>query len=208
VVVFVSDHGALGRSTLRKPLRGAKADLYEGALRVPFIVSRPGMIPPGDRGGVAFGADLVPTLLELTGAGAAGALDGVSLGRSLREGVPAGEGRDELCWHFPHYHHLGVGPCGAIRVGPWKLVEWFERTIGGAMDGPPCELFHLDRDPGETQDVASVHPGPRDELLGRLRAWRQRVGAQEMTLNPRFDPAAAGTGAPPPPGDPAHPFGP
>lgn len=208
VVVFVSDHGALGRSTVRKPLRGAKADLYEGALRVPCIVSLPGVIPPGERGGVAFGTDLVPTLLELAGARVPDGLDGVSLVRSLREGTAAGEGREELCWHFPHYHHLGLAPGGAIRAGPWKLLEWYERTIGGAGDGPACELFHLGQDPGETRDVSALHPGLCAELRGRLRAWRRRVGAQEMTRNPDFDPGAPGTTAPPPPGDPAHPFGP
>lgn len=207
VVVFVSDHGALGRSAVRKPLRGAKADLYEGAIRVPLIVSRPGVIRPGDRGGVAFGTDLVPTLLELTGTDAEGNFDGVSLARSLREGGDAGEGREELCWHFPHYHHLGLAPCGAIRVGPWKLVEWFDRTVGGAGDGPPWELFHLEQDPGESRDLAADHPERCAALLGRLRAWRERVGAQEMTRNPQFDPAAAFVAAPPPPGDPANPFG-
>jgi arylsulfatase A-like enzyme len=207
VVAFVSDHGALGHSGVRKPLRGAKADLYEGGIRVPFILSLPGVIQPGDRGGVAFGTDLVPTLLELTGTGAAAEFDGVSLTRSLREGGAAGEGREELCWHFPHYHHLGLAPCGAIRVGPWKLVEWFDRTIGEAVDGPPWELFHLEEDPGETRDLSADYPDRCAALLQRLRAWRKRVGAQEMTPNPRFDPAAAVATAPPPPGDPVNPFG-
>lgn len=209
LVVFVTDHGALGRSSVRKPLRGAKADLYEGAIRIPLIVSRPGTIAPGTRGGIAFGTDLVPTLLALAGAGgrAADGLDGVSLEASLREGRDAGEGREELCWHFPHYHHLGLAPCGAIRVGPWKLVEWFDRTIGGATDGPACELFHLERDPQELDNLAAAHPERCADLLARLRAWRRRVGAQEMALNPRFDPSRDANAAPPPPGDPANPFG-
>jgi arylsulfatase A-like enzyme len=86
-------------------------------------------------------------------------------------------------------------------------VEWFDRTIGGAGDGPPWELFYLEQDPGETRDLSADHPERCAALLQRLRAWRTRVGAQEMTPNPRFDPAAAVATAPPPPGDPANPFG-
>lgn len=207
LVVFVTDHGAFGRSSERKPLRGAKADLFEAGIRVPLIVAQPGVVAPGERNGIAFGPDLVPTLLEYGGIAQRRGLDGESLLPVLRDAQQALRERDELCWHFPHYHHLGLAPCGAIRAGKWKLVEWYERTIGDANDGPPCELFDLESDPGEERNLASAHPEKCAELLGRLRAWRVRVGAQEMVRNPMFDPTRGINSAPPPPGDPVNPYG-
>lgn len=208
LVVFVSDHGAFGRSSERKPLRGAKADLFEGGIRVPLIFSRPGAVAPGLRPGPAFGPDLVPTLREHCGLGPPAATDGLSLDPCLRDATHTPPPRAELCWHFPHYHHLGLAPCGAIRAGRWKLVEWFDRTLGGAADGPPCELFDLETDPGEERDLSATRPDLCAQLLARLRAWRGQVGAQEMVRNPHFNPAAAAgsAAAPPPPGDPGNPF--
>ncbi len=207
IVVFTSDHGAFGRSDERKPLRGAKADLYEGGIRVPLIIRRPGAPAGGTEISVpVFGADLLPTLLELAGLEIPGGLDGRSLCPLLHH--PGGPPPQEaLFWHFPHYHHLGYAPCGAIRVGRWKLIEWFEQTVAGANSGTPFELYDLSADPGETADLASREPARCARMLGRLRAWRREVGAQEMAPNPRFDAALGASRAAPPPGDPVNPYG-
>ena len=206
LVVFTSDHGAFGRSAERKPLRGAKADLYEGGIRVPLLVRWPDRIPPGERGGNIFGTDLLPTLMHLTGRTAPEFLDGVSWQAQLIDPRVTAPGRP-LFWHFPHYHHLGPGPCGAMRAGRFKLIEWFERTIGGSDDGPPWELFDLESDPGETRNLAAIEQALCRKLAGQLAAWRRAVGAQEMTRNARFDPAASEQLAAPPPGDPGNPYG-
>jgi uncharacterized sulfatase len=207
LIVFTTDHGALGRSAQRKPLRGAKADLYEGGVRVPLVYRWTGHLVPGERAGPVFGTDLFPTLLEFCSVPVPGALDGISLKPVLEQAVAAPADRGELCWHFPHYHHLGLAPCGAIRSGRWKLIEWFERTIGGANDGPAYELFDLEADVGETTNLADREPARRDELVRRLREWRGMVGAQEMMPNPRYNPDRLASAAPPPPGDAANPFG-
>jgi arylsulfatase A len=207
LVVFTADHGAFGRSAERKPLRGAKADLFEAGVRVPLLYSWPGRIEPGERMEPVFGTDLPPTLLDLCGLAADGPYDGVSLLPTLSHPAVAPPKRDQLCWHFPHYHHLGLAPCGSIRVGRWKLVEWFERTIGGNGDGPPCELFNLEDDPGEARNLADEEPQRCAELLARLRRWRQDIGAQEMSLNLNYRPEDSANAAPPPPGDPENPFG-
>lgn len=206
VVIVTSDHGAFGRCDERKPLRGSKANLYEGGIRVPMLIRRSG----GTAGSVVeapvCGADLLPTLLELTGRDIPSGLDGRSLMPLLRE--PAGPSPHEaLHWHFPHYHHLGCAPSGAIRVGRWKLIEWFERSLGGAP-GAPVELYDLETDPGEAGDLAAREPARCTDLLDRLRVWRREVGAQEMTPNPHFDPARGGQTAGPPPGDPGNPYSP
>lgn len=190
LVVFTADHGAFGASEQRKPLRGAKADLYEGGLRVPLLLRWPEKIAAGAvRDQVVSGADLFPTLLAVAGAAVGAAGDGCDLWPAIRDGHHRFE-REELCWHYPHYHHLGLAPAAAIRVGDFKLIEWFESALGaGGAKGPACELFDLSADPGESCDLAAAQPARRDALLRRLREWRQAVGAQEMQLNPRYDPA-------------------
>lgn len=206
IVVFTADHGAFGSSEDRKPLRGAKADLYEAGVRVPLLVRWSGRIAPGVCTAPVFGTDLYPTLLDLADLPARPGLDGVSLRQPLAR--PSGAAvHEELCWHFPHYHHLGLAPSGAIRVGRHKLVEWFEGSIGHAAGVAPFELYDLDADPGEHHDLAADVPEVRADLAARLAAWRRRVGAQEMTLNPNYDPTLGPGKAAPPPGDPGNPYG-
>ncbi len=207
ILLFTSDHGAFGRSDERKPLRGAKADLYEGGIRVPLLLRLPGASFEGrvTRSPV-FGTDILPTLLDLAGLPRPVMTDGRSLVPLL--GNPdAPSPHEELFWHFPHYHHLGRAPCGAIRAGRWKLIEWFERTVGGDRTTAPIELFDLEADAGESINLAAREPTRATALLERLRAWRKEVGAQEMVQNPAFDPMRGGQRAAPPPGDAVNPYG-
>ena len=99
--------------------------------------------------------------------------DGVSLVPLLKGGkLP----RARLFWHYPHYGNQGGAPCGAIRDGDWKLIEWFE-------DGR-LELFNLRRDLSETKNLAAKYPDKVKELHARLMAWRKDVGALLPTPNP------------------------
>jgi arylsulfatase A-like enzyme len=199
LVVFTADHGAFAPSERRKPLRGAKADLYEGGLRVPLLLRWPGNIAPGAvREQVVSGADLFPTLLAAAGVPVPGSLDGVDLWPVIRD-QPGALPREELCWHYPHYHHLGLGPAGAIRAGDFKLIEWFEPALraGPFHHRHPLELYDLSADPGESRDLAASEPARAAALLERLHAWRRSVGAQEMRINPAYDPAAPTALAPP-----------
>ncbi|MST93680.1 MAG: hypothetical protein EXS33_00140 [Pedosphaera sp.] len=205
LVVFTTDHGAFGRSATRKPLRGAKADVYEGGVRVPLIYRWPGRLMPGERAGPVIGTDLFPTLLDFCGVRIPAKLDGLSLKAALevpQHPVPA---RNEFCWQYPHYHHLGLAPSGAIRAGNWKLIEWFERTIGDVNDGPPMSSTTWNRIP---PSPATWRNSNRccAELARRLQECRHGVGAQEMTSNLHYNPADLPHVAPPPPGDLANPF--
>ena len=182
LVVFTADHGPMAPSDAGKPLRGAKADLYEGGLRVPLLLRWPGRIPAGAvRDTPVSGADLFPTLLAAAGAPAT-EVDGEDLWPAI-EGHLAQPVHAALHWHYPHYHHLGRGPCGAILRGDYKLIEWF----GPA---PRTELFNLAADPGEQHDLATAEPARTAALLTALRSWRRYIGAQEMAPNPAYNPAA------------------
>lgn len=189
VVVFFSDNGDLyGREGL-KPLYGAKADLYEGGIRMPLIVRWPGVVKPGSESDAMMcSIDFFPTFAEMAGVAVNDArVDGVSILPALED--VTGMRRDALYWHYPHYHTLGIGPSGAIREGRYKLIEWFEKSIDGPQTEGALELFDLENDPGERHNLVSEMPEKTLELYEKLRAWRKSVSAQEMVRNPDYDEA-------------------
>jgi arylsulfatase A len=190
IVVFLSDNGGLSTltrggttaPTSNRPLRAGKGWLYEGGIRAPLIMRWPGVTEPG---GVidtpAITNDLFPTLLEMAEVPLTLSFygDGVSLVPLLRrEGTPT---RENLYWHFPHYHGSGSTPSGAIRAGDYKLIEWFE-------DGR-LELYNLAEDVGETDDLAARMPEKVEQLSEMLRTWRASVDARMPVPNPNWRPA-------------------
>ena len=191
LVIFFSDNGGHSGATSNHPLRGAKGMLYEGGIREPLLIKWPGVTQPGTRTDeVVMGIDLYPTLLEISGATRPQQpLDGLSLVPLLRD--PAARlKRDAVFWHFPAYLQ-GKGdpgggpfrttPAGAIRQGPWKLIEWFET---GRL-----ELYHLDNDRSERVNLAESQPQRLASLHDRLKAWREQIEAPvPSTPNPRYQP--------------------
>jgi arylsulfatase A-like enzyme len=187
IVIFTSDNGGLstaeGHPTSNLPLRAGKGWPYEGGVRVPFIISAPGIANPGTACDTpVVSTDFYPTLLELAGLPLRPELhqDGVSLVPLLKGGTLPSR---DLFWHYPHYANQGGGPCGAIRAGDWKLIEWYE-------DGR-LELFNLRTDLGESQNLAAKNSDQTEQLHARLIAWRKEVNALMPTPNPNYKPAAA-----------------
>ena len=176
IVAFVSDNGGLstiqrGRKsapTSTRPLRAGKAFLYEGGIRIPFIVYDPRGTQNGVRSDAAATIDVTPTLLDLAGLPVPD-VDGRSLVGDDQSDRP-------LYFHYPHYHSNGTRPGGAIISGRYKLIEWFETGN--------VELYDLDTDPGERMDLAADRPALADSLLGMLRNWRIDVDAKMPTPNP------------------------
>jgi arylsulfatase A-like enzyme len=167
-------------STSNLPLRGAKGWLYEGGIRVPMIVKWPGH----GKGGTAceepvISTDFYPSILEMAGLPALPkqAVDGVSFVPALK-GEPFD--REAIYWHFPHYSNHGMqSPGGAIRLGDYKLLEYFENNT--------VQLFNLKDDPGEQNDLAQAQPKKAADLRERLLAWRQEVSAQMMPAKSTTD---------------------
>lgn len=185
VVLFHSDNGGLATVGSRSPtsslpLERGKGWPHEGGIRVPTIVRWPGL--PGDRveSTPVVTQDLYVTALRAAGvdlpAPAIHPVDGVDLHPLL-----AGEGLDDraIGFHYPHYGAQGSTPAGAIRRGPFKLIEFFE-------DGH-VELYNVAEDPGESADLSRAAPDLAAELRRELRAWREDVGARMPTANPDFD---------------------
>jgi len=192
VVVFYSDNGGVKGITSMAPLRGGKGMLYEGGVRVPLVVRWPGVVAAGRKcHEPVIGIDFYPTLLDIAGAKRPDGqlLDGLSIAPLLR-------GEDTLAsralfWHFPAYlqgkaegardEYFRTRPAGAIRLGDWKLIEYFE-------DGS-LELYNLKGDIGETTNLTRELPEKTNEMHEKLIQWRQSVDAPVPTrLNPKYEP--------------------
>ena len=183
IVIFTSDNGGLstseGSPTSNLPLRGGKGWPYEGGVREPLLVRWPGVTKPGSVcGEPMISTDYFPTFLGMAGfpIHPEGELDGLSL-------VPVLEGKAiperPLFWHYPHYSNQGGSPNGVVRLGDYKLIEWYEdmRT----------ELYNLKDDPGEHHDLAASMPGKVDQLRNLLHDWREEVNAQMPSPNPDYN---------------------
>ena len=183
-VLYTTDHGTPGRNS---PLAGGKGTVWEGGLRVPFVVAGPG-IKAGACSHVRVSAtDLFPTFAELA---------------CIKEPLPKGlEGgsfvsvllnggigtvkrpREEFVVHFPHYDKDRIGPASALILGDFKLIRVYE---SGAF-----HLFDLSQDIGERNDLAKPMPDKVTELDQRLAGYLKAVNAQMPSLNPNYDPSQA-----------------
>jgi len=159
-IIFTSDNGGLSTLTRKNaptnncPLRARKGWCYEGGIRVPLIITGPKIINPGRvEEQAAISMDYFTTILNLAGI-KHDKNDGENLLPVLTENKQLQ--RDELFWHYPHYHGSGWKPGSALRKGDWKLVVHYEDNR--------TELFNLAGDPGETTDVASENEARVAEL--------------------------------------------
>jgi arylsulfatase A-like enzyme len=195
IVLFCSDNGGHSGATSNAPLRGAKGMLYEGGIRVPMIVKWPGVTTAGTVcNEPVIGIDFYPTLLEVTKTDIPQTteLDGKSLVPLFRNAA-ASLDRPALFWHFPcflqgkgdpHGGPFRTTPAGAIRMGDWKLIEWFE---SGRI-----ELYNLRDDIGEQHNLAKANLQKTTQLLRALRQWRKDVDAPIPSIpNPKYKPTTA-----------------
>lgn len=159
IVIFLSDNGGPTRelTSSNLPLRGEKGSLYEGGIRIPFIVRWPGRLAPQVCEQPIWSLDILATLADVTDAELpADRIDGVSLLSSVdKEGHIAAMEPREFFWRMNRKV--------AYRQGAWKLVGL--RTNGEVLR---WELYNLDDDIGETNNVAGEHA----EIVARLaRQW-------------------------------------
>lgn len=162
-VILASDNGGLDSVTSNAPLRAGKGHLYEGGIRVPLIVRWPGHGNPGRtvRTPVT-NADLFPFIAEVAGLAPSGFghLDGRSLAPLIDGGPWAAR---ELVWYYPHYSPQAQAPGAAILSGDYKLLEFY--------DPPRVELYRLEDDLGESEDLAGREATTAESLRVKLNAW-------------------------------------
>ena len=186
IVIFFGDNGGLERDATQTPLRSGKANLYEGGIREPLIVRWPGVVKPGSTcSEPVTSVDFFPTFLEIAGVKgeAKKPIDGVSLVPALNQSGALNH--RAIYWHYPHYHSSSIGPCGAVRAGDYKLIEWFDESICGP--GNKFELYNLKEDIGERNNLAKIMPERVEKLKKMLSNWRGEVNAQMLTPNPNYD---------------------
>jgi len=195
LVIFFSDNGGNmynevdGTSvTSNAPLRGGKATIFEGGIRVPLVVHWPGVTAPGSRNDeVVQGADFFPTLLEILALAQPDdvAFDGLSIVPALR-GEPLG--RDAIFTWFPHATAVPdwLPPAAAVHSGDWKLIRLFHEGEAGAHRHL---LYDLANDIGETTDLSARFPETVAELDTRIEDFLVETDAVRPIPNPQFDPA-------------------
>ena len=156
LVVFLGDNGGPTSelTSSNAPLRGGKGDLWDGGIRVPFIVSWKNHITAGRVVDASVASiDATATALELANAGPSQKrLDGINL-MPLLTGKMAEVHERNLFWR--------VGQKNALRSGNWKLIR----------DGKEWQLYDLAHDIGETTNLAAKEPGRVQQLTSLWDKW-------------------------------------
>ena len=164
LVFFFSDNGGpAGVTNCRNtPLRGAKGQVYEGGIRVPFVVSWPAKLKPGKFDQPVSSLDVFPTALTAGGGDAPkrAKLDGLDLLPYLRGESGASLADRVLFWR------TGGGQRFAVRAGTLKLVK---------VGKDPAELYDLGADIAEATNFADKKPADVAALQQRLDTWNSEL---------------------------------
>ncbi|MEM7697787.1 MAG: sulfatase-like hydrolase/transferase [Verrucomicrobiota bacterium] len=195
-ILFISDNGGnyynliedpLRYPTSNHPLRGGKATIWEGGIRVPAIVAWPGLTEPGSRSNeIIQAADFFSTLttrLRLEPP-SDHVVDAIDLSPALG-GEPLQ--REAIFTYFPHQTQVPdwTPPAIAVHQGDWKLIRFFHQ---GEDQGHSWELYDLATDIGETNNLASENPEKVAALDRLITEHLEQTGAVTPDPNPRFDP--------------------
>jgi arylsulfatase A-like enzyme len=185
LVIFTSDNGVApyaGKKELETkghypsgPLRGAKAEAWEGGHRVPFIVRWPGVVAAGSVcGQLVHHADLMRTLADILGAPLPD-----NAGEDSFSLLPLLKGQDKVIRETAVSTSIEGVP--GVRHGSWKYIP--APGSGGWGSGgdqtQPVQLYHLANDLGETQNLAATQP----KKLGEMQAV-----LEELITNGRSTP--------------------
>jgi arylsulfatase A-like enzyme len=179
IIMFISDNGGIkrpdkdGKATISNntPLKGEKALLYEGGIRVPFFVWQPEKFKASSCDRPVDINDIFPTLLEL------GQYpldqyktygDGQSLVPILSGSESHNYKRDTFHWHYPFYVSVGLkkgdltAPRSAIRHKDWKLILNWEGKL---------ELYNIENDLEEKHNLVNQEPERTQKLFKQLTSW-------------------------------------
>jgi arylsulfatase A-like enzyme len=201
IIVFYSDNGGNMYNeidgttpTSNAPLRGGKATMYEGGIRVPCIVCWPGVVAGQSTNDTMIqSTDLYPTLLEMLGLAPQEdqKFDGLSIVPTLRDSGSASELLSEraIFTFFPHSPKVPdhLPPAAAVHRGDWKLIRVFH---DGDAGGHRYELYNLREDLGERHNLAAEHPDLVRELDALIEQFLLDTEAVRPIPNPDYDPGS------------------
>ena len=198
IIVFLGDNGGLATSqewregplyTQNSPLKCGKGSMYEGGIRVPFMVKWSGVVKPDTRNNTSIMIeDLFPTILHMANINdykVPQIVDGKDM-------VPLLEGKNEaefnkrsIVWNFPNiWGNTGPGinlNC-AIRQGDWKLIYNYETG--------EKELYNIPQDIGEKNNLAHANPSKVKELSSILGKKLRQMNAQRPIVTATSKPCA------------------
>lgn len=196
VIIFASDNGGNMYGSLdgtvptsNFPLRGGKATLFEGGIRVPCVVVWPGVTKPGSRSDEMIqSTDFYPTILHAlkTNSPDGYPVDGVDIMPAL-QGYSLG--RRPIFTYFPHVTPVvpdWLPPAIAVHEGDWKLIRLFFQGENGAHS---YQLYNLKEDLGETNNLFEAYPEKVAELDRMIEDYLTDTQAVTPERNPDFDPA-------------------
>ncbi|MEM7573550.1 MAG: sulfatase [Bacteroidota bacterium] len=226
LIIFTSDNGGLRQIFDRRndeivtdnaPLRDEKGSLYEGGIRVPFILNWPGSIAPGISKEPITGLDIYPTLLELAGASSPPAeqnpshSQNPSASEETRGSTSPGNEQaatknngliysndSRLDGHslVPLWNGAATLEREALyfhyphyhHSRPAAVIRRGDYKLIHFFDQAEVELYNLAEDLGETENLSGQEPAISQELEELLSSWLREVGADLPTENPDFDP--------------------
>lgn len=157
------------------PLRGGKWTLYEGGIRVPFMIRGPGIKAGIQTDEPAIGWDILPTINELVGNKnkAIANIDGGSLVPLIKN---QGQGKVDRPSADLYFHRYNNGyPHSAIIAGDYKLIKfWKTKKI---------ELFNIKEDLGEVKEISKLQPELSKQLEAKLIKYMESVNPE---INKRY----------------------
>ena len=185
IVFFASDNGPIPPPLEAEyfhsagPWRGRKQSFYEGGIRVPMIARWPGRIARGATSDLPwYFADFLPTAAEIAGAKTPAGLDGIPVTPTLF-GQGEQKKHDFMYWELPPYNAKTgefpkQDPPQAVRMGDWKAVR--------PKPNAPLELYNLQHDPAESNNVAAQNP----KVMEKIAAYLKTARTEPMTqLEPK-----------------------
>tara|TARA_R110002072_G_scaffold302100_1_gene483947 strand:+ start:132993 stop:134966 length:1974 start_codon:yes stop_codon:yes gene_type:complete len=195
IIVFASDNGGNmynevdgATATSNTPLRGGKATMYEGGVRGPAIIVRPGSVDAASRSDeIIQSSDFYPTLLEMLSIDAQPnqEFDGVSIVPTL-QGKPLN--REAIFTYFPHAPGVPdwLPPSASVHQSDWKLIRIFHGSDNGKHR---YKLFNLKDDIGEQNNLADRFPDRVEQLDALIEQHLVDTQAVRPLPNPNFDPS-------------------
>lgn len=189
IILFLSDNGGFATDskwrsgelyTQNAPLKSGKGSVYEGGIRIPMIVKYPGITNSDAVCDVpVIIEDVFPSILEMAGIHTYKTIqktDGVNFVPLLKSAETQKHKQRSLMWNYPNLWDgtgLGVGPACTIRKGDWKLIFHYDT---GAK-----ELYNLNADIGENNNLIDVETDTAKKLSGELSRYLRKVKAQRPT---------------------------
>jgi arylsulfatase A-like enzyme len=188
-IIYTADNGtyplANNSENINGPIRGWKATVWEGGVRVPFIVAGPGIDGNTISREPVVGYDILPTICRMAGIDPADLpplVEGGSFAHILQGGTePISRSRDGLVFHWPHYQHDKFStPDSTLLLDGYKLhYRWETRK---------SQLFHLDQDLAETTDLARLERPLVGQMTQALHQHLNTIGAVLPVANPNYTP--------------------